>query len=99
MKTAVITKHITPEHVESLIKYEDYEEWPGSKTTICVLKLLNGTTVVGVNYGAVDEARHSSALGQCEARKQAIDKVFELEGYLLRQRLFEQSNDANDIEA
>lgn len=93
MKTAVITKHVTPEHVESLIDYEEYTELPGRKTTICIITLINGTTVIGVNYGAIDETRHNTAFGQCEARKQAIDKVFELEGYLLRQRLFEQSND------
>ena len=55
--------------------------------TFCVLVLRNGTKVVGINYGAIDPAQHSAEMGRQEARKQAIEKVWELLGFRLRDRL------------
>ncbi|MFC7460770.1 Gp49 family protein [Hydrogenophaga defluvii] len=64
---------------------------PGPKClellTFCVLVLRNGTKVVGVNYGAIDPARHSAEMGRVEARKEAVSKIWELMGYELRSKL------------
>ncbi|MBO9679584.1 MAG: hypothetical protein J7556_15180 [Acidovorax sp.] len=62
---------------------------PGSLglLTFCVLVLRNGTKVVGVNYGAIDPAQHSPERGRQEARAQAVDKVYELLGFRLRDEL------------
>ena len=57
--------------------------------TFCVLLLRNGTKVVGVNYGAIDPARHDPEMGRTEARKAAIEQVWPLMGYALRSRLVE----------
>lgn len=55
--------------------------------TFCVLILRNGTKVVGINHGAIDPAQHSAERGREEARKDAVNKVWELMGYELRSRL------------
>ena len=55
--------------------------------TFCVLVLRNGTKVVGVNYGAIDPARHDPEMGRAEARKAAIEQVWPLMGYELRSKL------------
>lgn len=60
---------------------------PMSLVTFCVLLLRNGTKVVGVNYGAIDPARHDPDMGRVEARKAAIEQVWPLLGYELRTKL------------
>lgn len=57
------------------------------RVTIAVLGLKNGTKLVGVNYGAIDPAQHSAERGRQEARAQAVDKVYELLGFRLRDEL------------
>lgn len=57
------------------------------QVTICVLVLRNGAKVLGVNYGAIDCARHDAAMGRDEARKMAVEKVWELLGFRLRDKL------------
>ena len=57
------------------------------QVTICVLVLCNGAKVLGVNYGAIDRAQHDAALGCEEARKAAVEKVWELLGFRLRDKL------------
>lgn len=57
--------------------------------TFCVLILRNGTKVVGINYGAIDPAQHDPALGRTEARNHAIEQVWPLMGYQLREQLYQ----------
>lgn len=55
--------------------------------TFCVLVLRNGTRIVGTNYGAIDPARQDWQQGRQAAYDMAREKVWELEGYALRERL------------
>lgn len=55
--------------------------------TFCVLVLSNGTRVVGINYGAIDPQQHDPERGCHEARAQAVEKVWELMGFRLRDKL------------
>lgn len=55
--------------------------------TVCVLLLRNGAKVTGVNHGPVSAANFDPLVGREMARKNAIDKVWELEGYAMRERL------------
>jgi hypothetical protein len=55
--------------------------------TFCVLILRNGAKVTGVNHGPVSAANFDAAIGRQYARANAVEKVWELEGYLLRERL------------
>ncbi|WP_239009688.1 Gp49 family protein [Delftia lacustris] len=70
--------------------YDFGDVWKSSNLgalTFCVLVLKNGTKVVGINYGAIDPAQHDAARGRQEARAQAVEKVWELLGFRLRDKL------------
>lgn len=86
MKNTVVPR-LMPADIEDAIVGTDYHVFPSSTVTVCLLTLRNGAKVVGHNYGAIDPARQDWSTGQNEARKMALEKVWELEGYLLRQRL------------
>ena len=88
-----IAKFLTKEDIESVIVDEEYKF--NESTTICILRLRNGAKVVGVNYGAIDLERQDFQLGRQAARSEAVNKVWELEGYLLRQRLMETESTDN----
>lgn len=55
--------------------------------TFCVLLLRNGHRIVGVNEGPVSAENFDPEVGRKFAREDAIDKVWPLEGYLLKQML------------
>jgi hypothetical protein len=57
------------------------------RVTLSVIVLRNGTKLVGVNYGAIDPARHDPEMGLKEARCAAIEQVWPLMGYELRSQL------------
>lgn len=91
---------ITPQAIEDAIHFEYYLS--GSQAegiaprhpalgllTLCVLVLRNGFTVVGESACASPE-NFNAELGRKIAREHAKQKVWALEGYLLRERLFEQ---------
>ena len=88
-----IAKFLTKEEIESVIVDEEYKF--NESVTICILRLRNGAKVVGVNYGAIDPERQDFQLGRQAARSEAVNKVWELEGYLLRQRLIETESTDN----
>lgn len=79
---------LTVEDILSVIKSEDYVVLNDGRTTICQLTLQNGFTVIG-SSACVDPKNFKKELGQSIAKDNAVEKVWELEGYLLRQRLFE----------
>lgn len=58
-----------------------------SQLTFCVLVMTNGAKVVGINYGSIDPAHHCAVRGRKEARKNALEKVWELLGFELRSKL------------
>ncbi|MGT9149838.1 Gp49 family protein [Aeromonas hydrophila] len=59
--------------------------------TFCVLTLENGFTVTGESACASPE-NFSAELGRKIARENAINKVWMLEGYLLKQQLHDAQN-------
>ena len=77
---------VTPEMVEKSIKKEDYHVFPGSTTTVCMLTLSNGFTVVGESACASPE-NFDADLGKRIARDHAKQKIWALEGYALRNKL------------
>lgn len=78
---------VTEEQVEDVIQDTQFYVFPGTTVTVALLTLKNGAKVVGHNYGAIDVARQDWATGRFEARAMAVEKVWELEGYVLRNRL------------
>lgn len=92
---------VTPAHIESVIAGETYftpamtlgadnfeAHSPLKLLTICVLVLQNGFTVTGESACASPE-NFDAELGRKIARANAVNKIWPLEGYLLKQRLFE----------
>jgi hypothetical protein len=77
---------LTPEKIDAVISGEDYYVFPGTTLTVCCLKLHNGFTVTGESAAASPE-NFNLELGRKIARTNAREKIWALEGYLLRQQL------------
>lgn len=78
---------------DAILKQDDMTLLTGyhaelSLLTFCVLVLKNGFTVTGESACA-SAANFDEETGRNAARKKAVDKVLNLEGYLLKQRLSE----------
>jgi hypothetical protein len=79
---------ITPGDIDAKISKEYYHVVPGTTLTICVLTLENGFTVTGESAAASPE-NFDEEIGRKIARDNARDKIWALEGYLLKQKLYE----------
>ena len=77
----------TPEGITACIVDEQYHVFPGTLHTVCCLTLRNGFTVIGESACASLE-NFDAALGRKIARDDAKSKTWQLEGYLLKQRLY-----------
>lgn len=77
---------VTPTDIAAKIKTVSY--FYDGVLTICVLTLQNGMKVVGESACA-SEALYDQILGEQYAYENAFKKVWPLEGYLLRERLFQ----------
>lgn len=86
--SAVATQKLTRAYIESRIIHKHFDQMPGSTVTVCMLELVNGAKVIGHNYGSIDPDAQDWDVGRKAAFEMAVDKVWELEGYLLRERLF-----------
>jgi len=80
---------LTPALIDAAIAKEQYHVFEGSCLTVCCLTLRNGFTVVGESACA-SPANFNAELGQKIAREKARDKIWALEGYLLKQKLHNQ---------
>lgn len=77
---------VTPEHLEGVIVSEQYHVFAGTTFTACLLTLKNGYTVLGESACASPE-NFNAELGRKIARDSAKNKIWQLEGYLLREKL------------
>lgn len=82
---------LTPALIDAAIKGEDYHVFGDTCLTVCCLTLQNGFTVTGESACASPE-NFNAELGQKIARENARNKIWMLEGYLLKQLLFETQN-------
>jgi len=78
---------LTPELIDKTISDEEYHVFNGV-LTVCCLTLQNGFTVTGEGACASPE-NFDEELGQKIAKGNARDKIWALEGYLLKQKLYE----------
>jgi len=79
---------LTPESIDSVIIEETYTVLPSGKVLICELTLANGFTVRG-EAAAVSKENFNEEIGREISMKKAREKVWEIEGYLLQQKLYE----------
>jgi len=78
---------ITPQHVQDTIATTVFHKLT-DVLTVCVLTLRNGFTVTGESACASPE-NYDKEIGERIARENATEKIWMLEGYLLKQKLFE----------
>lgn len=94
---------LTPDHIDSKIKAiryitgdkfdlaycaDDYKTCGSPQLTICILSLENGFTVTGESACASPE-NFNAKIGQKVAYGNAREKVWQLEGYLLKEKLYQ----------
>jgi citrate lyase synthetase len=77
---------LSPELIDAAIVSEAYHVFPCTSTTVCLLTLRNGFSVVGQSSAASIE-NFDAELGRKIARGNAREKIWQLEGYLLREKL------------
>lgn len=82
---------LTPQHIDATILAEQYHVFPGTTLTVCCLTLRNGFQVTGESAAASPE-NFDEQIGRDIARRNARDKVWSLEGYLLREQLHNAGN-------
>ena len=90
---------LNPDHIAGKVVGEAYHHFPGTAQTVCCLTLENGFTVVGES-AAASLANFDAEIGREIAFKNAVEKVWMLEGYLLKQRLYDQERfrgEATDV--
>ena len=80
---------VTAGDIHAKIKKTEFIVLPGTTVTICNLTLENGYSVRGES-ACVSPENFNQALGEKYAFEQAFEKIWALEGYLLKQKLFEQ---------
>ncbi|MDE3038722.1 MAG: hypothetical protein KGJ21_09785 [Pseudomonadota bacterium] len=77
---------LTPALIDETIVSDAYYVFPGTTLTVCALTLRNGFIVTGESAAASPE-NFNEEIGRKIARDNARNKIWALEGYLLRQRL------------
>lgn len=78
---------VTEEQVLAKIVDETFTVLPSGKVIVCELTLENGFTVRG-EAAVVDKANFDPIVGMEISKKRAISEVWQLEGYLLQEKLF-----------
>jgi hypothetical protein len=93
-----IAPRVTAAGLDALIKAEHYHVPPHSTLTLCVLTLANGFTVTGESACA-DPANFNEDIGRRLAFANAKNKIWALEGYLLKQQIHERAVMFNALRA
>lgn len=81
---------VTVASIDARIDSVSYHRIPNSTMTICVIRMVNGFTVTGES-ACVDPAAFNKKMGEEIAYDNAFEKLWALEGYLLSERLYQQS--------
>lgn len=81
---------LTIDEIKGVIAQEEYV-FKGT-LTLCILTLKNGFFVTGES-ACFDISNYDQETGKKIAFERALNKIWELEGYLLKQRLFESTTD------
>jgi hypothetical protein len=79
---------LNPAKIDSVINKIHYHIVPETTTTLCSLILFNGYVVTGES-AAVPKENFDEQIGRKIAFENARDKIWALEGYLLKQKLYE----------
>lgn len=78
-------RKLTPADIDAAIKSVEYSKM-GEKTSVCLVTLVNGYELIGVS-SCVDPANFDPQIGNDLALKKAKDQIWMLEGYVLQNKL------------
>ena len=78
---------VIPDKVKSVIHNVTYTVLPSGKTMICEVILVNGYCVIGES-SAVYKENFNEGIGMKISFEKAVRKIYELEGYVLAERLY-----------
>ena len=78
---------LTPELIDKTIMIDSYYVFPGTTLTVCALTLTNGFVVTGESAAASIE-NFDEEIGRKIAYDNARNKIWMLEGYLLKEVLY-----------
>ena len=79
---------LTTQLIDSVVVDINYYIFPKTQLTVCCLTLKNGFTVTGESACASPE-NFNKEIGEKRAFESARNKIWALEGYLLKQKLSE----------
>jgi hypothetical protein len=77
---------LTPTLIDSVIIDKTFTSLPSGKVMVCELTLTNGFTVRG-EAATVSKENFNEEIGKTISFKNAREKIWELEGYLLQERI------------
>lgn len=77
---------LTEQDINDAVRGLQYYVFPHTTVTACCLTLQNGYNVIGTS-ACVSLENFDEGIGRALAYKDALRKVWELEGYLLRDKL------------
>lgn len=83
-----IPNKLSVDDLTNKIANEVFVHVAGTTTIACHLQLENGFVVTGTS-ACIDPAIYDEAIGKQIAYENAVEKIWQLEGYLLAQRRFE----------
>ncbi|OEY96055.1 hypothetical protein BJD20_13195 [Acinetobacter proteolyticus] len=81
---------LTPDHIDSKIKTKEFHLLP-NMITVCILVLENGFKITGLNHASVSPENFDEEFGQKLSFEDARQKIWELEGYLLKEKIYQDS--------
>ena len=87
-KKGLNAPRLTPLLIDSVIASKAFHVFGDTCLTVCCLTLKNGFTVTGESACASPE-NFNAEIGQKISFENARSKIWMLEGYLLKQKLFE----------
>ena len=87
----MLNTSITSDHLNELADSATVQYFHNKKTTVCIMTLPCGFEVIGTS-SVVDKAKFDEFLGRRYAFENAVNKLWELEGYRLQWKLHEQRN-------
>lgn len=84
VKKGLTAPRLTPEYIDSRIVGKTFTKLPSGKCMICEITLKNGFTVRGES-SCVSKENFDNEVGELVSFKNARDKIWQLEGYLLQE--------------
>lgn len=80
---------LTPDDIDNTIANVSYHRFTGTTVTVCCITTKNGFNSVG-HSACVSPDNFDEQIGCQVAFREAREQLWQLEGYLLKQRLHEQ---------